>query len=82
MTPEKKAEHAVKGPFMVGGFGSTDPAGVTWLRGNMNENRYTITYEGKAFTYELSLATVNKIRAIKERIYLALVAATIRKPAS
>src|SRR5204863_3920621 len=39
MTPDKKAHHAVKGAFVAGGFGSTDPQGVTWLRGNLNDNR-------------------------------------------
>jgi hypothetical protein len=82
MTPDQKEHHAVKGAFTSGGFGSTDPQGVTWLRGNLNENRYTISFQGKAFTYELSSATVNKLRSIKERIYSAFDAATIKKSAS
>lgn len=70
-TLEKKASHAVKGPFSKGLFRSDDPKGVTWLGGNMNGCTYAVTYEGEAFTYDLNRDSVAKLRSIKDRIYSA-----------
>ena len=70
-TLEKKTSHSVKGPFRKGLFRSDDPNGVTWLGGNMNGCTYAVTYEGEAFTYDLSRETVAKLRSIKNRIYSA-----------
>ncbi len=70
-TLEKKTSHSVKGPFGKGLFRSDDPNGVTWLGGNMNGCTYAVTYEGEAFTYDLSRETVAKLRSIRNRIYSA-----------
>lgn len=78
-TIEKQTSHAVKGPFNKKWFSSEDPKGTTWLGGNMNDNTYTVTYEGNAFTYDLSRDNVAKLRSIKDQIYSAFDAATIPK---
>lgn len=70
-TLEKKVSHAVKGRFKKGLFRSDDPNGVTWFGGNMNGSTYAVTYEGEAFTYDLSRETVAKLRSVKNRIYSA-----------
>jgi hypothetical protein len=74
---ETKTAHAVKGPFKEKWFASADQQGLTWLGGNMNGNTYAVTYEGQAYTYDLSIQSAAKIRSIKERIYSAFEAATI-----
>jgi hypothetical protein len=80
-TMRAQASHAVRGPFMAGGFGSEEATGITYLPGNMNEDKYTVTSDGKAFTYTLSRATVGDLCETRELIYSALApAATINRP--
>jgi hypothetical protein len=74
MTLKAQAAHAVKVPFKEKRFCSEDPKGITWLRGNMNDSMYAVTYEGKAFSYDLSRESVAKLRSVKVRIYSAFVA--------
>lgn len=77
-TIDKKVSHSVKGEFSKGGFRSSDPFGVTWLRGNMNGSTYAVTFEGQAFSYDLTRASVDKLRSIKELIYSAFKTVAIK----
>jgi hypothetical protein len=79
-TLERKKQHAIKGPFKERLFSSTDPNGLTWLRGNMNGPTYAVSYEGKAFTYDVSLETAAKLRSVKTQIYSAFNKAITLKP--
>jgi hypothetical protein len=82
-TMAAQTSHAVKGPFMAGGFGSEEQAGVTYLAGNINEDRYTVTFDGKAFTYRLNRSAVVALSEVRELAYSAFsAAATIASPRS
>jgi hypothetical protein len=79
-TIAEQASHAVKGPFKERFFSSEDPNGTTWLPGNMNNDTYAVTFEGRAFSYALNLETVAKLRSLKQDVYSAFEAATISNP--
>jgi hypothetical protein len=80
-TMRAQASHAVRGQFMAGGFGSEEMEGITYLPGNMNQDRYTVTFDGKAFTYTLSRATVGDLCKVRELVYSAFApASTIASP--
>jgi hypothetical protein len=79
-TAQKMFFHSVKGLFRTAWFSSSDPAGITWLPGNMNGSTFAITLEGKAYTYDLSFANAERLRDIKLHIFSAFDAATISKP--
>jgi hypothetical protein len=81
-TLDKKLSHAVKGLFKKKWFSSENPQGVTWLRGNMNNDTYAVTHEGEVFTYDLNRRSAAKLRSVKQRIYSAFNAAAMPKPAT
>jgi hypothetical protein len=81
-TTQKKFFHSVKGIFKAKWFSSNNPAGITWLAGNMNDHTFAVTLEGKAYTYDLSLQSAERIREIKLQIFSAFDAATNSKPAT
>ena len=74
-TLTKKKSHSVKGQFKKSWFSSEDEKGLTWLRGNMNDDTYAVTYNGEVFTYDLNRQSAAKSRSIKQRVYSAFDAA-------
>ncbi|MFN0043496.1 MAG: hypothetical protein ACKVSF_09840 [Alphaproteobacteria bacterium] len=75
-TTEKKARHSIKGLFSAKRFSSSDPAGITWLPGNMNDHTFAVTLNGEPYTYDLIPESVDKLRKIKIQIFSAFTAST------
>jgi hypothetical protein len=46
----------------------------------MNERTYAVSFEGKAYSYDLTLENAAKLREIKLQIYSAFDAVTVHNP--
>ena len=79
-TMEKKLFNSAKGIFNLKWFSSNNPDAVTWMAGNMNNEKFAVTLEGKAYAYALSVANAQKIRTLRFQIFSAFDAAVTTKP--
>jgi|tagenome__1003787_1003787.scaffolds.fasta_scaffold20692921_2 hypothetical protein len=84
VTPKKKAEHSIKGPWKgeFGGVGLElkDFGLLHRFSDNLYDRSYCITIEGKVHSYEVSVATLAKLRTIRASVYAAFDKATTVNP--